>query len=1165
MAHQSSQCKALNPPLRFAPVAFTAQPPHAALQPPPSPQPPSSSSASEPSSSDARDGAVRFTRGSSVASSAAEAVYRGSHPRPRHLAFLRQLGLRTILSLTPKSLVKYADDAEDEGGRVVLDWCKEHHVRIVHIKCEKVKEVETIGISQASALEALRVILCRENQPLYVHDLDGQSILPLLLAILRKVQGLFMPSIHAELLRTLREIPSEGIPKSVTDFVRHFGDTPIEVSTTIASSEAPNIAKNGNVSSSASSGGGPSLGGSKTVHVRLPRRSQLPSWLWASTLPLSSTSKAFKELQKNGQAVTLNALLDPWAWHNLEKEFLAWWNREQERERRPLQSTDAHNESTNRASATADSVLSSSSTGMPLMPATATDMLGSVSSTRSSSPAMNFQPTSSTSSTPTIIAATALKWSHADVCRFISHATARGALQLPVAHPYFHQRLGFDLEPQDWYVEHPPHPSHPLSVHHALHYHHSGHGHGHHQHHHRPHHNHHRHHRERERGLRSSKGNGIKRASSHSNLSRGMMAGLPNTGSSLNSNSSTSTSTSTNRSRSRRMSLYDSIISHHGVDSSGSSSSSSSSNNRGAHVEHQDLFSPLHSHPANQSHPHSRYASGSTSMSRSSTVTSSSRGRGSGSGSSSSTPSYTFSGHADTAELLSAPHTPTFASMHFAYGDASSSAAAASNRSCDCASPDHAPKYAKACGGARGGTRTPQCHLRGSSGLQHHIHASGSSSSASSSVGESLSPAMTDQQSAPVGLGLAFGRSAAAAAVDSTSAYSDEQHMPQDEVAHSKMLAERLQMLSVQAQVQGEATSAASSSIALASSASGTTASLDTHGPGARLISPTSMLPQQARRLHHVVVLDDEMDAAEHSTPKAKPTSSASGKDERTCSTLFSDPGNQVRNESDHSSGGFSDGRQDVGDVAPCEPASPHRNAGTSNVIGEEALLSSQLLSRRLIDLPASSSASRADLTIGSKLMLCEDQATPTRAGNVAGFIRSTDPGQVADALVASPVGATLSSQPSPARPGALVNKTDLKYREFSAPALNVLDSSRADAKGQDRQRQWLRIEGISHEGARAMQHGGIINSPTSYLPPPEARQTAQLGAGLEVEPDAEAETEMETEMEMETETEQEEAEEEEETLAEEEDELEEEDDDDDDEHGSRDNLALEALDLEGY
>lgn len=118
----------LVPPLRFSAVALS--PVTAA----------SSSAAATPAAAAAAPG--------ELPASLAQALYRGSHPKPRNVRFLARLRLRSILSLTPKAL----GTAEPH----VAEWAAQHGVRTEWLQCEKPKD-EAGGLSKEAAAKALLV------------------------------------------------------------------------------------------------------------------------------------------------------------------------------------------------------------------------------------------------------------------------------------------------------------------------------------------------------------------------------------------------------------------------------------------------------------------------------------------------------------------------------------------------------------------------------------------------------------------------------------------------------------------------------------------------------------------------------------------------------------------------------------------------------------------------------------------------------------------------------------------------------------------------------------------------------------------------------------------------------------------------------------------------
>jgi hypothetical protein len=98
-------------------------------------------------------------------------LYRGSLPKPRNYAFLSSLHLKTVISLTPKSLDHYAaegllparkrrriggvgEELEDEEGWEA--WRDREGVKVVHVKVGKAKD-GAIPFSPTTVKEVLEV------------------------------------------------------------------------------------------------------------------------------------------------------------------------------------------------------------------------------------------------------------------------------------------------------------------------------------------------------------------------------------------------------------------------------------------------------------------------------------------------------------------------------------------------------------------------------------------------------------------------------------------------------------------------------------------------------------------------------------------------------------------------------------------------------------------------------------------------------------------------------------------------------------------------------------------------------------------------------------------------------------------------------------------------
>ena len=123
-------------------------------------------------------------------------VYRSGYPNKKNFAFLRKLGLRSILYLSPE---KHADH---QIGLECLDFIKEHGVRLFH--CGIRGHKEPFGSTPDAVVNAaLRHVLDRRNHPILVHCDKGKHRTGCLIGCLRKLQRWSLASIFDEYSRFL--------------------------------------------------------------------------------------------------------------------------------------------------------------------------------------------------------------------------------------------------------------------------------------------------------------------------------------------------------------------------------------------------------------------------------------------------------------------------------------------------------------------------------------------------------------------------------------------------------------------------------------------------------------------------------------------------------------------------------------------------------------------------------------------------------------------------------------------------------------------------------------------------------------------------------------------------------------------------------------------------
>lgn len=122
-------------------------------------------------------------------------VYRGSYPQPHNVRFLKRLGLKTIISITPEPLV--------DGS--VKQFAADNNINLIHVSCgpseQKSKKKRTVPMSHGEARHVLELILDSGTSPVYIHCLNGSQVTSLIVACLRKLSFWSTESIADEFQR----------------------------------------------------------------------------------------------------------------------------------------------------------------------------------------------------------------------------------------------------------------------------------------------------------------------------------------------------------------------------------------------------------------------------------------------------------------------------------------------------------------------------------------------------------------------------------------------------------------------------------------------------------------------------------------------------------------------------------------------------------------------------------------------------------------------------------------------------------------------------------------------------------------------------------------------------------------------------------------------------
>lgn len=133
-------------------------------------------------------------------------LYRGSYPAGRNYPFIRSLGLRTIVSVTP--------EAPDQK---LLEFCNTNSIKSYHMRVEIPDDKVTLTYNKLSQI--LVLVSSPGLRPMYVHCTDGVRVMGIIFMCFRKIQDWSLGSITNECARYTR---TGGVEKEDVEFVIKF-------------------------------------------------------------------------------------------------------------------------------------------------------------------------------------------------------------------------------------------------------------------------------------------------------------------------------------------------------------------------------------------------------------------------------------------------------------------------------------------------------------------------------------------------------------------------------------------------------------------------------------------------------------------------------------------------------------------------------------------------------------------------------------------------------------------------------------------------------------------------------------------------------------------------------------------------------------------------------
>lgn len=114
-----------------------------------------------------------------------EGLFRGAYPTLRNFPFLKQMGIRAILSVTP-----------EPATYDLKTFCKSESIELRYIQAERHKGDPQMLPNELN--EALNTIVQADHYPMYIHCLDGRHVVGLVVMALRKLQCVDYTSMQLE-------------------------------------------------------------------------------------------------------------------------------------------------------------------------------------------------------------------------------------------------------------------------------------------------------------------------------------------------------------------------------------------------------------------------------------------------------------------------------------------------------------------------------------------------------------------------------------------------------------------------------------------------------------------------------------------------------------------------------------------------------------------------------------------------------------------------------------------------------------------------------------------------------------------------------------------------------------------------------------------------------